>query len=260
MNVRLTRLLYVCLLTLTITAIDGVADEPNGVATSHTATTAPTTQGVKRLGVVTETRMSVKMGGREMPPQQLTAWFEGGRTRTDSGTMMSSITQANGDSIILMHQQRTYTVMNAAALKEGMERMGAIGGGAAQTGKADVPPVANFTPTGRRQQIGDYAAEAYTVEAALGGQKIVTTFWFAADYPDADALTSTMLPSSMPGLPFKLGTPPKGVVLRTEMGLPGGGLAVTDTVSIKRVEIDEAIFQVPATYKQAVNPVMPMPN
>lgn len=254
MQMRFARYLLGMILGLAVTT--SAAEEPKSAATP----TGPTTQGTRRMGVMMETRVSARMGAQIAPPQTMTVWFEGGRTRTDAGTFISSIHLANGDLVSLMHQNRTYTTMSAAAIKEAMERMGALNGGAAGGPEAGGPPVCEFTPTGTTQTIGEHKVEAYTLEMTFAGQKTKSTFWFAPDYPDAEAISAAMPVSSIPGLPFKMGTPPKGVVLRIEMPLPGGGSAVTDTVSIKRVEIDDALFQVPPDYKKASNPMMPMPN
>jgi hypothetical protein len=247
-------------MTLGLAVGTSAAEEPKSATTPTGTTTAPTTQSSSRMGVMMETRMSARMGAQATPPQAMTVWFEGGRTRTDAGTFMSSIHLANGDLVSLTHQNRTYTTMSAAAIKEAMERMGALNGGVAGGPEAGGPPVCEFTPTGKQQTIGEHKVEAYTLEMTFAGQKTKSTFWFAPDYPDADAISAAMPVSSIPGLPFKMGTPPKGVVLRIEMPLPGGGSAVTDTISIKRVEIDDAIFQVPADYKKASSPMMPMPK
>jgi hypothetical protein len=221
-------------------------------------TTNPSTQPSVE-GLIIEQRVTMKMGGHTMPPQTFMLKFKGKRMRLDVDKMVSTIILEDGTTVSLMHMNRLASTMSAGALKEGMERTAS-----APDNPQNAP---KLTPTGEKQKIGDYDAEAYTFTQTMFGQAITTKMWIAPDYPDSERINAAqrefrkanaatnMTAGLMPGLgPDEL---PKGLVVRIESDTPNAGKMVLDTVSVQFAAVDDAEFEVPKDYQQSTMPMMP---
>jgi hypothetical protein len=173
--------------------------------------------------------------------------IQGDKARTDLAQSVSVITDgATGDSVTLMHAQRSYLKVPASQAKAMIEQVQKLRPNAE-------PP--KLQTTGKHEKIGGYDCELFT--ANLGFLNI--TYWLAHAYPNyqgilsqmakvqsggISAMTNGMMPDlkDFPGLPIK-----------TEMDL-GGKKLITTIVSAKEEAIDPAIFKIPNGYKEISAP------
>jgi hypothetical protein len=220
--------------------------------------TNPSTQPTAE-GLIIEQRITMTVSQFEQPPQKVVLKFKGRQMRMDSDQMFSTIAMEDGTMVTLMHMNRSVMTTSVGLLKEGMER------GASALGTAETVP--KLTPTGEKQMIGDYEAEAYTFRKNMFGQEIETKMWLAPEYPDSERIKTvqqefakanpvmSMTANIMPGLsPSDF---PKGMVVRIESDMPNVGKMTVDTVSAKFAAIDDSEFVVPKDYQQAAMPMAP---
>ena len=193
-----------------------------------------------------------------MQTGQMTVKIKGDKTRADISPQMSSITDgATGDSIMIMHAQKSYMRMSAEKTKALREKMEAF---QKQSGKAPAEETfSGLKATGKKQKIGEYNAEEYVCK--VGNTEI--HYWVAKDFPNWAKLQQQMLKNQekslsqlLKGKAVSLKDLP-GMPVRTEMEFNGQKLSYT-LVSVKEEEVSPADFEVPADYKEMTMPSFPM--
>ena len=176
--------------------------------------------------------------------------FKGDKMRSDSTQEHSSIVDGKTrDVITLDHARKSYTKTSAGtvkALQEKAKKSGAVPkpGAAAGTGAAAKP---KLVATGKTEKIGGHDTEEYTTE----GSGMTIHYWFAKNFPDWATLQQLLLKmqnslgsGSLPGAADFPGMPVKTV---TDVA----GQKITYTlVSVKAEAVDDAVFEIPADYKE----------
>jgi hypothetical protein len=157
-----------------------------------------------------------------------------------AGPMSSIVDTTTGDTIQLLHGQKTAVKTSATQLKQALDAQ-------KQPAAKKGAPVPVLKATGQKEKIGDYECEIYTWTNGSMGAK----FWVAKDHPQAEALralekqmrsgifgTSNLGPDTS-ALP--------GVALKTQIGAQGF-LTTTTVNSVKEQNVDAKEFEVPANY------------
>ncbi len=173
--------------------------------------------------------------------------IKGDKARSDLAQTVSMITDgATGDMVTLMHAGKTYLKVPATQTKAMMEQL--------QKMRPATEP-AKLQPTGRKEKIGDYECEIFT--SNLGALSV--TYWIAKDFPNYPAVLaqlekfqsgaiSAMGKGTMPALKDF-----PGMAIKTEIDL-SGKKTTTTVVSAKEENVDPAIFNIPAGYKEMTSP------
>ena len=199
-----------------------------------------------------------KLEGVSQSGALTTLKMKGGKLRLDmqspGGPVSSIMDLDTGDSVTLIHGQKTALKMSAAQTRETVETMRKKTGAA-----ADVPP-AKPEATGRHEKVGEFNAEVFTWKSAIG----VQTLWVTKDLPNyarvkgqLDRLGKSPAMNTQKGVTPDTSSLP-GVVVKTGMDAPGRKFTST-VLSIKEEELDAATFEVPADYKETARPDPPAP-
>ena len=180
-----------------------------------------------------------------------------GKARADIAQQVSTITDgASGETITLMHEQKSYMRMSAERSKALLQQLQKLQG--AQAGATTTPP--KLTPTGRKEKIDKYDCEVFTWSTGPAN----VTYWIARDFPNfaqvnaalektqnarINAVGKGMLPNSadFPGMPVK-----------TEMTVNGQKITTT-VVSVTEEPVEAAAFDVPKDYKEIAMPAFDFP-
>lgn len=169
--------------------------------------------------------------------------IKGDKARTDLAQPVSMIVDgATGDSVTLMHAQRSFLKVPASQQKAMIEQVQKM------RGNAEAPKLVD---TGKKEKMGGYECEIFT--ANLGFVNI--TYWIARDFPNyksvaaqmqrvQSASTSAMSKGVMPDLKDF-----PGMAVKTEMELNGQKISVA-VVSVKDETLDPKLFTVPPGYKE----------
>jgi len=169
--------------------------------------------------------------------------IKGDKARTDLAQPVSMLTDGStGDSVTLMHAQRSFLKVPASQQKAMIEQVQKMRGNAE-------PP--KLVDTGKKEKMAGYECEVFT--ANLGFVNI--TYWIAKDFPNfksvsaqmqrvQSASTSAMSKGVMPDLKDF-----PGMAVKTEMDLNGQKISVT-VVSVKDEPVDANLFTVPPGYKE----------
>jgi hypothetical protein len=193
----------------------------------------------------------------ESPVQngKLTLKVKGDKVRVDmtagpAGAISTVMDTATGDTVTMIHAQKMVMKISGAQARQAMEAMKSK---AAQGGDAAAP--AKVQPTGRTEKVGEYNTEIFTWDAH--GMK--QTLWVARDYPDYASLKTELQKinnSSAAGMAKGL-TPDlaelPGMVVKSETETNGQKFT-TSLVSLKKVPVDAALFEVPADYQEMGRP------
>ncbi len=185
---------------------------------------------------------------------EMTMKIHGDSLRADVSAEISVIRDTKtGDSITLLHPQKTFMRISGAAaeaLRLRVARQMPAPEATASPGSA-----VKLQPTGRKEKINNYSSEEYSAQA--GAMKV--RYWIAPDFPDWAAIQVEVLKVQQKGLDELMkGFAPTardfpGMPIRTEV--ESNGQKVTTTiVSVKSAPIDPAQFQVPAAYKEMPAP------
>jgi hypothetical protein len=184
---------------------------------------------------------------------EMTLKVSGDKVRADVSPDVSTITDAaTGDTTTLMHAQKAYMVISAAATKAMMAQMmnvmkqnlgGAAAGGAPKA-------------TGRTEKINGYNAAEYTFSNGI----LKATYWISTDYPNGKVVSDALAKFRQGGLadmtkafsPDMSAIP--GVPVRTETEFNGQKIS-TELVSATVTTVDPGEFQVPASYTEMKMPV-----
>ncbi|MDZ4290046.1 MAG: DUF4412 domain-containing protein [Prosthecobacter sp.] len=184
--------------------------------------------------------------------QEMILKVKGEKARSDVGTQMSMILDGTGSNIILlMHPQKAMMKMSGDSLKSMMAlASSALGGG-------DKGAPAKPQPTGEKEKVGQYDTEIYTWSGKIGSGK----FWVAKDFPQAkelnavqDKLTKAMGDPTAAFMPSAADFP--GMIVKSEVKIMGKTIT-SETVSAKEEPVDDAIFILPADYKEMKMPTLP---
>lgn len=178
--------------------------------------------------------------------------IKGDKARADLAQQVSVITDgATAEMTTLMHQQKTFLKVPPAQTKAMMEQL--------QKAKPNAEP-AKLQPTGKKEKIGNYECEIFTV--SLG--EIAVTYWLAKDFPNYPAVLAQIanyqagtISAMGNGLMPDLKEFP-GMIIKTEMNA-GGKKIVATLVSAKEDNVDPAVFNIPASYKETSAPVLTLP-
>lgn len=189
----------------------------------------------------------------------MTMKIKGDKVRADVSAELSTLTDAKtGDVTTLMHAQKSYMVMPAAASQALMDNVTKT---MAQASPGPSPTPAKLTPTGRREKVNGYDTDIYT--ASLGGMKM--TYWIAPGFPDWKKVLEAMMTFQRGSLAaMAKGLMPgasdfPGMPVKTEADL--GGQKITTTVeSVKEEPVADADFQIPAGYTEMKMPSFNTPE
>ena len=174
------------------------------------------------------------------------------KTRAELSPQISYIIDGGtGDSITLMHAQKSFLKVSAAqgkALLEQVQKSAGVG--------ASAKPVA----TGKKETVGEWAAEIFT----WSGGSLAVKYWVAKDFPNASAIQAAMDKVQTAGvgalgkglLPANSAFP--GMVVKTEMRMKQKTITST-IVSAKEEGVDAKEFEVPADYKELPTPTFDAP-
>jgi Domain of unknown function (DUF4412) len=173
--------------------------------------------------------------------------IQGDKARTDLAQPVSVITDgATGDSVTLMHAQRSYLKVPASQAKAMIEQV--------QKLRANAEPP-KLQTTGKHEKIGEYACEVFTANLGF----LTITYWIAPAYPNFQGILSQMAKVQSGGISAMTnGVMPDlkdfpGLPVKTEMDL-GGKKLTTIIVSAKEEAVDPAIFKIPNGYKEISAP------
>jgi hypothetical protein len=173
--------------------------------------------------------------------------IQGEKARTDLAQTVSIITDgATGDSVTLMHAQRSYLKVPATQAKAMIEQV--------QKMRANADPP-KLQTTGKHEKIGEYNCEIFTSNLGF----LTVTYWIASGYPNYQGILSQMGKVQSGGMSaMAKGVMPDlkdfpGLPIKTEMDL-GGKKLTTLIVSAKEEAIDPTIFKIPNGYKEISAP------
>lgn len=179
--------------------------------------------------------------------------IKGEKARCDLTPQVSMIADgATGETITLMHQGRTFLKVSAEQTKAMLDQL--------QKLRPQLEP-AKPQPTGRKEKIGEYDCEVFTANLGL----VTVTYWVAKDYPNYQAVLaqldkfqsasiSAMGKGAMPSIKDF-----PGMIMKTETDL-GGKKTVQTLVSAKEENVDPAVFNVPAGYKEVTSDLKFLPK
>jgi hypothetical protein len=185
---------------------------------------------------------------------EMTLKIHGDNLRADVSPQISVIRDLkSGDSITLMHAQKTFMRISGAAAEALRQRV------AKQLPTPEDSPSPSASPkllaTGKKDKINSFDVEEYSAEA--GAMKV--HYWIAKNYPDWAAIQGEVVKISQKGLDQLMkGHAPSasdlpGMPLRTDAEVNGQKL-ITTIISTKAESINAAQFQVPPDYKEMATP------
>ncbi len=201
--------------------------------------------GLARADVVVVQKID---GGGQSGEQ--TIRVKGGKARADIGGSVSVIfDRETGETITLSHTQRGTVTLTPAANRAMLEKL--------QKARGSTEPPA-LVAAGKKEKIGEYQCDVFTAE--LGAVK--ATYWLAKEYPqyqnflDAlDVLESSPLAATKGGVAPRTKDLP-GMPMKIQMEMGTQKVTVT-LISAKAENVDPAIFQIPAGYKDLPSPPSP---
>jgi hypothetical protein len=195
---------------------------------------------------------------------QMTIMVNGDKVRADVSPQISTITDATtGDVTTLMHAQKCYIVISAAAGKAMLAGVTAPQPGAPASPAPPVLPMQAPSPkaTGKTDKINGYNAAEYTF--TNGNMK--GTYWICSDFPNAKLVTDALakfqkggLASIAKGLAPDLGAF-HGVPVKTEIDINGQKIT-TQLISANEQPVDPDEYKVPAGYTEMKMPPMDGPG
>jgi Domain of unknown function (DUF4412) len=185
----------------------------------------------------------------------ITTQIKGNKIRVDipsspQGAMSTIMDLSSGDSVTLLHQQKTAMKVPGAEIKQMVENMKQ----ARAAGTNAAPP--KFQDTGKAEKVGSYDTELYTWSSPDGATQ---TVWVARNFPDYAQIKSQMDElNHSPVAQLTKGAAPDvsalpGMVVKTQMEM--NGQKVTSTlVSAREESVDPSIFQTPKDYQEMAPP------
>lgn len=212
--------------------------------------------------------LEVESSGMPAPRRQ-TIKIKGNKTKTGDESFISQIRDIDsGDTILLIHQQKEYTVQSASMNKESAERAKEIM--AVTPTKPEKRP--KLKPTGRKQQINGFDTEEFVWEESKKKKR----YWITKSLPNYALILKQIRksfsgdrylrkesgpePSELRGFPIRIETegivetPPKAATERgrqAESEQEKTFRSVLTYISIKEIILDDAEFAIPAGYKES---------
>ena len=189
-----------------------------------------------------------KVDGLGQQSGSITVKIKDTKARSELSPQISYIMDGTtGESLTLMHAQKTYLKVSAAQGKALLEQM-------QKTQGASGPP-AKPVATGQKEKVEQWDAEIFT----WSGGALSVRYWVAKDFPNAAAIQAAMDKAQAGGLgdlsrallPSNASFP--GMVVKTEMKAKGKTIAST-IVSVKEEAVDAKEFEAPADYKELPTP------
>lgn len=179
--------------------------------------------------------------------------IKGEKSRSDLAQPVSVITDgATGEMITLMHTARTFMKVSAEQTKAMLEQIRKM---------RPTPEGPKLQPTGKKEKVGDYECEIFTTN--LGTINI--TYWIAKDFPNYQSVLNQLEKFQSGAISaMGQGTMPSlkefpGMMMKTEIEL-SGKKTTTTLVSAKEENVDPAVFNVPASYKEVTSPALTFPG
>ncbi|HUA68457.1 MAG TPA: DUF4412 domain-containing protein [Candidatus Saccharimonadales bacterium] len=178
----------------------------------------------------------------------ITTQIKGDKIRVDipsspQGSMSTIMDLSSGDSVTLLHQQKTAMKFPGTEVKQMVENMKAAG--------TNAPPP-QFHDTGKAEKVGEYDTEVYSWSSPDG---VNQTVWVAKNFPDyaqikvqMDKLNDSQVAQLTRGTAPDVGALP-GMVVKTQMEMNGQKITST-LVSAKEEPVDASIFQTPKDYQE----------
>jgi len=185
--------------------------------------------------------------------------IKGDKVRVDmpttlQGAISTIMDMSTGDSVTLMHGQKTVVKIPGTEIKQMAENMkkARANGAAANAG----PP--KFHDTGKTEKVGDYGTEIYTWSSPDGANQ---TVWVAKNFPNyasikvqMDKLNNSPVAQMSKDTSPDVGTLP-GMVVKTQMEMKGQKI-ISTLVSAKEESVDASIFEAPKDYHEMVQPAI----
>ena len=194
-----------------------------------------------------------KVDGLGQQSGNITVRIKDTKARAELSPQISYIIDgASGDSITLMHAQKSFMKVSAEQGKALMEQMQKT----ASTGGTPAKPV----NTGQKENVEQWPAEIFTWSSGA----LAVRYWVARDFPNAAAIQSAMDKARSGGLgalnknllPSNSDFP--GMVVKTEMKTKGK-IVTSTIVSVKEEPVDAKQFEIPADYKELPTPALDAP-
>jgi len=181
---------------------------------------------------------------------QMMIRMKGDLVRADIAPQVSTITNvANDDVTTLQHASKVFIRLPGEQAKAILER-------ANQQQKAVKAEAPTPTPTGRKEKVGSRLCEVLTWSAG----EVRATDWVAKDFPNAPTLVAALerfqaagLSGAAAALQPRLSALP-GMLIKRELTI-GAQKTTTTLLSVSEAPIDDAVFSVPATYKEQPAPL-----
>lgn len=181
---------------------------------------------------------------------QMTIRLRGDLVRADLAPQVSTITNvASGDVTTLQHALKVYIRLPGEQARAILERANRQ----QQAVNAEPPKP---TATGRKEKVGHRACEVFTWSTG----EIRATDWLAKDFPNLPVLVAALERFQSAGLSGAAQAlqPPltalPGMLIKRELTI-GRQKTITTLLSVREAPIDEAVFTVPATYKEQPAPL-----
>jgi Domain of unknown function (DUF4412) len=180
------------------------------------------------------------------------------KVRADVAAQMSTIMDgATGDTITLMHGQKSFMKMPADRAKALIAQMQKLQPAGAPSAPATAP---KLTPTGKKEKIDKYDCEVFTWTTPA----MNVTYWICKDFPNFAQINAAMAKMQNTGigavgkgvLPGATDLP--GMAVKTELSISGQKITTT-VVSAAEEDVDPAVFQVPPDYKEIPMPAFGFP-
>jgi hypothetical protein len=188
---------------------------------------------------------------------QMVMKIKGDKTRADISPQISSLTDsASGDSVMLMHDQKSYMKISAQSTMALVGKMKKLHKPAsAPFGEEDESGFTAPKATGKKQRIGEYDTQEFICQ--IGNANI--HYWVAKDFPDWEKLKEQMLKNQenslsqmLKGKVVSLKDLP-GMPVRSEIEFNGQKIAYT-VVSVKEQAVSPKEFVIPEGYQEMVMP------
>jgi peroxiredoxin len=177
----------------------------------------------------------------------ITMQIKGDKVRVDMGEISTIMDLSTGDTITLMHKQKTAMKVSGAQMMDAMRK---------QMGAADNAEPPKPQATGKTEKVGDYNTEIYTWSNTNG---MTATMWVAKDFPNFKNIKEQLgkvKKSTVGGM--SKGTEPDdsalpGMVVKAEAEVLGQKMTTT-LISVKEESLDASLFEVPKDYQNMAQP------
>ena len=198
-----------------------------------------------------------KVDGLSQQSGNITVKIKDAKARAELAPQISHLIDGDsGDTVTLMHGQKSFMRVPAAQTKALLEQMQK----AQASGNATSSP-AKPTATGTKENVGEWTTELFT----WAGGAISAKYWVAKDFPNYQAIQAAMDKLQSGGvtslaknlMPASSDFP--GMIVKTEIKMKEKTITST-IVSVKEENVDPKEFEIPADYKELPAPSFPAPS